>query len=174
MLGMLSTWNLLGLVLFFVRASARCPGLTIDLKTTAPFSRTYAGHPISISAIVKNTGSTQLTNVGVGLYLPNGLCVSNIGVGAALKPKHRPILEGNNVYWTKIGLKPKKKAVFSVTTRVATNLTTATTLSVSSVAWLPESNCSTTMMSHNVSTCICTAILCLQRRQRRLWCYCSL
>ena len=144
--------SFIGLALSLAKASAGCSGLTVDLKVKAPLS--YAGHPITVSASVKNTGSTQLTNVGVGFYLPNGLCLSKSHVIPALKPKRGPVLEGNNVYWTAISLKAKRKVVFMVKTTVATNLTTATMLPVGSVAWLPEINCSTTSGPQYVSMCM--------------------
>lgn len=56
-------------------ADAACPSLGVTLKITPAASKGInPGKHITLRATITNTGASSLSSVGLGLYVPTGLC----------------------------------------------------------------------------------------------------
>lgn len=131
-------------------AAAPCPPMAVTLKTNARAASTYPGKAVQLQARITNLGSAALTNVGVGFYLPNGVCT----IRSALAPKSKtgvvPVVEGNNIYWEGLSLPAKKSIQIKLRGQISVGLTSGAALTVGAVGYLVGTNCTATAIPSKV------------------------
>lgn len=133
------------LLLLLIRsAEAACSNLHLKTKVTARAKKLDPGSPFILTAIVVNKGTTILNDLGVGLYLSNGLC----RVKPSFHPERRypqtPAVAGNNLYWGQITLKPGKAVRARIRGLINPQFAAPDAVSVGAVAWSASSNCTVT------------------------------
>ena len=115
-------------------AHAACPPLGVSLKIAPAASmRITPGKRITLRATITNTGASSLSSVGLGLYVPNGLC--------RIKASTNARVAGNNVYWDGLTLGARKRRKFVLKAQAATNLTAGSTLAVGAAGYVAGNDC---------------------------------
>lgn len=152
------------LFLLLRSVEAACPNLHLKTKVAAKAKKLAPGSPFVLAAVVVNKGTSILNDLGIGLYLSNGLCRVKPSFHPERKHPQTPTVAGNNLYWAGLALKPGKAVRARIRGLINPQFTAPDTVTVGAVAWSASANCTVTAGPRTVSTCIRSSLSVLDSR----------